>query len=175
MEPTGPYTERQWAPIWWWLVAAALWATLVIAIGAYLPWWAGLAGAVLTGVPIALALGGWGARRVTVDDAGVRAGRSLLEWSYADEPIALDRAAARERLGPRAAVRAWLVTRPWLPEAVELPVRDPADPHPYWLIGTRDAGRLASAIRAARPAAGTPRPASDPARPDGSIGTPASG
>ncbi|HEY5420452.1 MAG TPA: DUF3093 family protein, partial [Marmoricola sp.] len=39
-----------------------------------------------------------------------------------------------------------LATRPYLKAAVRVPVSDPDDPAPYWLVGTRHPDRLAAAL-----------------------------
>ena len=42
--------------------------------------------------------------------------------------------------------------RSYADEAVEIAVVDPADSHPYWLVSTHDAAKLAMAIETARSA-----------------------
>ena len=59
----------------------------------------------------------------------------------------LDRDALRERLGVRAQNGAWVQVRPWLRTAVLLPVTDPEDDTPYWLVGTRRPLELALACQ----------------------------
>ena len=49
-------------------------------------------------------------------------------------------------LGVEADARAYLATRPYLKAAVKVPVSDPDDPAPYWLVGTRHPDRLAAAL-----------------------------
>lgn len=41
---------------------------------------------------------------------------------------------------------AWVATRPWSRAAVRLPVVDPEDDTPYWLVGTKDPVALMSAL-----------------------------
>ena len=60
----------------------------------------------------------------------------------------LDRQALRLWRGPRAQRDAWVRVRPWMTTAVLLPVTDPEDDTPYWLIGTRDPVSLAVALTA---------------------------
>ncbi|HNI70134.1 MAG TPA: DUF3093 family protein [Marmoricola sp.] len=66
------------------------------------------------------------------------------------EIVALDKEATRELLGVGADARAYLLTRPYLKRSVRVEITDPADPTPYWVIGTRRPAELASAINAAR-------------------------
>ena len=60
------------------------------------------------------------------------------------------RGPAREALGPGADPRAFLFTRPFLSSVVRVDLRDPADPHPYWLVSTRRPRQLAAALEEAR-------------------------
>ena len=50
--------------------------------------------------------------------------------------------------GVDADARAFLYTRPYLKRSVRLPVLDPADRTPYWLVSTRHPQRLAAALSA---------------------------
>ncbi len=50
--------------------------------------------------------------------------------------------------GVDADARAFLVTRPYLKRSVLVPVLDPDDRTPYWLISTRHPDRLAAALGA---------------------------
>ena len=80
-------------------------------------------------------------------------------WQHLGPAEVLDPEATRRALGPGADARAFLVTRPYLKRAVRVPVTDPADPTPYWLVGSRHPDALAAALnaRAIGPAA-TPLP-----------------
>lgn len=62
-------------------------------------------------------------------------------------PEVLDRDRLRLYLGPAARQDAWVVTRPWTKGAVLLPVTDPEDDTPYWLVGSRTPEALAEALR----------------------------
>lgn len=57
-------------------------------------------------------------------------------------------------LGPRADARAYLAHRGWIRTAIQVEVRDDADPTPYWLISTRRADELAAALTSIRPPVG---------------------
>ena len=54
--------------------------------------------------------------------------------------------ALRERMGVRAHRDAWVRVKPWAHQGVLLPVRDPDDDTPYWLVGTRRPQDLAVAL-----------------------------
>jgi len=61
-------------------------------------------------------------------------------------PEVLEASELRLWMGPRADVRAWVATRPWLRTGVRLPVVDPEDETPYWIVGTRHPAALAEAV-----------------------------
>ena len=52
----------------------------------------------------------------------------------------------RERMGVRAQRDAWVRVKPWARQGVLLPVVDPEDDTPYWLVGTRRPHDLAVAV-----------------------------
>lgn len=151
MSQTQPlFVEHRLVPAWWWVVIGFFVGTLALAAW----WYLGPGGALVLGGGTGLVVVGvvvaWGRGPVRVDAAGVTVGRNRITWEWAGEATALDADATWEILGPGADPRAFLHTRPWLPEAVRLAVDDADDPHPYWLIGTRDAAALAAAMTAAR-------------------------
>jgi hypothetical protein len=136
-------------PVWW------VWAALLFVTGtlgvAYLaavgPAWGLGAFVVSTGAAV------WGLVSTTpvvqVDDLVVRAGRARLPLPYAGRAESLAPDAATALRGPDADARAFLLLRPAIPGAVRIDVDDPRDPHPYWLVSSRHADRLAAAVNAA--------------------------
>ena len=84
-------------------------------------------------------------------DGELRAGRARIALEHLGPAQSLDVAATRATMGAQADARAFLVMRPYLSRAVLVPVTDPADPTPYWLVGSRHPDALAAAINA-RPA-----------------------
>lgn len=146
------YAERLRPPILWWVVVALLASTFVVAVAVFLPGWVVLvslavAVAVVVGMMLAFTA------TVRVSPSGFSAARSTLEWEYVGPTTQLDRAAVRRRMGPDADPRAFILYRSYADEAVEIRVEDPADPHPYWLVSTHDAAKLAAAMETARSAA----------------------
>lgn len=152
------YVERLRVPFGYWVIAAAFGLTFIVAIGGYFPTFWFVLIAVLGTALIVGTLLVYGGVLVRVDDAGLRVGRSVVEWAYVGGVTELDTAALRDRLGTRSDARAFLCVRPYLRGGVEVTLADPADPHPYWLIGSRHPDRLTAAI-AARLAQSTPDPA----------------
>jgi hypothetical protein len=49
--------------------------------------------------------------------------------------------------GVDADARAYLVLRPYVKRAVRVPLLDPDDPTPYWLVSCRHPDRVLSALR----------------------------
>lgn len=140
------YREKLSCPASWWVIALAIALTSATAIGFYLGPPVALAGGIVTAVAVAAILMWFGALMITVDERGLTVGKSTLEWEYQGSVRALDADAARARMGPDADARAHEVTRPFVGGAVEVEVRDAADPHPYWLVSTRQPAQLAAAI-----------------------------
>lgn len=145
------YAERLRPPILWWLVVALLAATFVIAVAVFLPGWIVLVSLV---VAVAIVVGLMGAFMATIraTPAGLRVSRSTLEWAFVGPTTQLTKTEVRKRLGPDADPRAFVMYRSYADEAVEIRVDDPADPHPYWLVSTHNAAKLASTIETARSA-----------------------
>lgn len=140
------YHEKLRAPVSWWVIALVFGLTFVTAVGFYLGPWVAAGAGVVTTAGIAVALGSIGRTAVLVDERGVTVGRSLLEWPYVGEVQVLDAPATHDRLGPGADARALVVQRPYIAESVEVAIADPADPHPYWLVSSRQPAQLAAAI-----------------------------
>ncbi len=139
------YSERLTPPLSWWLVALlgalALWPVLGVAIG----WWWGLAAAVAVFAVIGAVLLA-GSIMITVDGSGLKVGRAWVEHRFIAGGRSLDAEQTRDRRGRGADARAYLVLRPYLRDAVEVELADPADPVPYWLISSRHPDRLADAL-----------------------------
>ncbi len=147
------YRERLVVPLGWWLIGLMFGLSFVVALGAWLgPWWA-VGSAIVAAALIGVALVRYSVVVVSVEDAGLRVGRAYVPWAFVGDITDLDATAAHDRLGPRADARAFVVTRPYLAEAVEVSIEDPADPHPYWLVGSRHAKTFAREARTARDAA----------------------
>jgi len=144
------YSERLRVPASWWLLAVACVALLGTTL------WAGLGVAtaiviyaVLEGACVALLLA-WGAARIRVTSSELVAGSRRLPLARIAEVAAMDAAQTRALRGPRADPAAYLLVRPYLPQAVYVRVAGlPSEP-PYWLIGTRRPAELADAIERAR-------------------------
>lgn len=144
------YDERLRVPWLWWVVPAffiaTLWLAYLVAAG---PGWATLVAAV-SGAIVAFCLISYGNAPVRVHDGELVAGRARVPIAAIGAVDHLDETAARRLRGTGADPRAYLLIRPYLPEAVRVDIADPADPTPYWYVATRRPAELARAINAAR-------------------------
>ena len=142
---TAPYRERLWPRWWLWSLPLSLAALLAIAYGsAYGP----LTGWIILAIGVPAVLGFVIALSpvVMVDDVAMTAGRARLPLAAVRAVAVLDRdrLVAVRRTGD---ARAFTLLRPWTgPDAVEIRLDDPDDPHPAWLVTSRDPARLAAAV-----------------------------
>lgn len=153
------YHERLRVPVSWWVLGLLSGFMLGAGFLAGFDWEPALAVYVAITVPLAAFLLIWGWQRIEVSRGALRVGKSALPLAQAGHVTALDADQTRALRGPRADPAAFLLARPYLPEAVYIAVEDPVGVTPYWLIGTQQQAELAAAIEAARPAAragGTP-------------------
>ncbi|MEY2849126.1 MAG: hypothetical protein RI885_1793 [Actinomycetota bacterium] len=90
---------------------------------------------------------------IAVSKHRIAAGRANLPVAFAGAADAFEQQEAVLERGQRLDARAWLVLRGWIGPVVKIPVVDPADPTPYWLVSTRRPAQLVAAIADARSAA----------------------
>lgn len=142
------YRERLWPAPWVFLsTALVIPASLLV----FLPinMIAGvITAAVLYGGSVALLLAT--APVITVTESHLIAGRARLPIQLAGDPTAFRAEEATLERGQRLDARAWLVIRGWVSPVVKVPVTDPADPAPYWLVSSRKPDALVAAIAAAK-------------------------
>lgn len=148
MTLTPAYAERLGVPLRWWvqgtMLVATLWLAVVVALPALGAW-------IVTLVALALMtflFTAYGGARVVVEGGTLRAGRAHIGAEHLGTVVALDAEQTRRTAGVEADARAYLLIRPYLKRAVKVEITDPADPAPYWLIGTRRPEELARAIAA---------------------------
>ena len=146
--PVG-YDERLHVPLRWWALLTMFLATVLLAfLVATPPWVAFTVTATLCALAVAVFVS-YGAARVSVHDGTFRAGRAQIPVALLGAAVALDAVASRRLAGVDADARAFLLLRPYVKRSVRVPVEDPADPAPYWLVSTRHPDRLAAALEAA--------------------------
>ena len=142
------YVERLWpGPLGWSLVAgfAAFAGIALLPVDA-------VAAAVAVGVAFVLGvvLVVLGATTVAVRDGELRVGRAHIPVELLGPGRTLDRSGVRAAVGPGSDARAFVCLRAWLPGAVQLPVIDPDDPTPTWLVSTRRPEALLAAVSGAQ-------------------------
>jgi hypothetical protein len=139
-------TERWLVPWWWWL------AGLLLSLGGAAEIHGGVDGAqavlpyVLLPAAVLAGLAWLSRHRVRVTDGVLHVPGARAPLSAFGTPEVLTPAAYRQWRGPRAQRDAWVQVRPWFRTGVLLPVVDPDDDTPYWLVGSRDPERLAKAV-----------------------------
>ena len=150
MPDSATHDERLWPGPLGWSLTPALGVVVLIALFPAVPelaWVVGLVAAVLAvGATVALS------PRVRVADGELVAGRARIPVALLGEAEVLDRDGVHRVLGPGSDARTYAVLRSWLP-GVLVPVLDPQDPTPAWLISSRRPAALAAAITAQRQAA----------------------
>lgn len=143
---TVSYRERLRVPLRWYVQAtmflATVWLALVVSTPAWLAWAGTAAFTLVTFGLLALI----GSPLVQVADGQLRAGRARIPTRLLGPPEPLDKDGTRRVLGVEADARAFLLMRPYLKRSVRIPVHDPADPTPYWVVCTRHPDRLAAAL-----------------------------
>ena len=98
-------------------------------------------------LPVAVALLGLLSRgQVRVADGVLHVPGARAPLSAFGAPEVLEGPALRRALGPEADPLAGVAVRPWHRRAVRLPVVDPEDDTPYWLVGSRRPLSLVEAL-----------------------------
>jgi hypothetical protein len=150
--PMTRYRERLW-PAPWLLIASALVIPASMLVLAPISMLAGIVTAILLyGGCLALFL--VGAPTIEVDERILRAGRASVSLELLGKPRVFTGEEATLERGQRLDARAWLLIRGAIDPVVTVPLHDPADPTPYWVISTRRPRELAAAIEGSRRPAG---------------------
>nr|WP_255622140.1 DUF3093 domain-containing protein [Tessaracoccus sp. OS52] len=135
-------------PWWWWFVALLAVGSLAVALFAYLTVPLATAVVVLFAFAVGAVAYSYGNAAVSVSGDRLSVGRFSVEGKWIRGAEALQGDAAVAALGPEADTRDFLQTRPYVRDLVRVDLADPADPHPHWLVSSRNPDELASAIRA---------------------------
>lgn len=139
------YRERLHAHWALWAFSVFLTASLGIAYARALgPLWGGVTFVVTQLLTSWLLLAT--APLVQVDDRVLRAGQARLPLEHVGRVRVLSHEELRALQGVSADTRAYRCVRSWLPRALVVEVVDPSDPHPYWLVSSRDPEQVAAAL-----------------------------
>lgn len=148
---TGDGYRERLSPSLWGLVSAAIVAPMAALVFAPLNATVALVIGVLVGVAfVALLIAG--SPVIEVHDGVFRAGRAHIPVGHLGEPSIRTGEAAREARGPGLARGAWHVIRGGIDGIVVVPIEDPDDPAPEWVVSSRTPDRLAAALNRARTA-----------------------
>lgn len=139
------YRERLWPSPWVFLSTALVIPASLLVFLPISPL-AGIAVAILLyGAVVGVLVATTPTIEVTSDE--LRAGRARLPRSVIAGAEAHHAAEATAQRGVHLDARAWLLVRGWLPDLVRVDLADADDPTPYWLVSTRNADALASALK----------------------------
>jgi len=138
------YREKLW-PTPWIYVASLLLVPASILVLAPVSLPAGIATGVILYLVVIASLT-LTAPVIEVQDGMLRAGRAEIPLAYTGEAMPALDAQARIERGTGLDARAFLVIRGWVQPVVKVPITDPADPAPYWLLSSRRPKELAAAI-----------------------------
>lgn len=145
------YSERQWVPWYWWVIAVAFVSLLSVNLSLNRSWVYFAIGFVLFGALIAWLLIYWSRTtiRVEQDADGSRwliVGRASLPAEIVTRSLAVPPSAKRNAMGRQLDPAAFVVSHTWIKSMVMLVLDDPEDPTPYWLIGTKNPEKLLRAF-----------------------------
>lgn len=142
------YREKLWPTPWIYLASLLLVpASILVLAPVSMP--AGIATGVILYLAVIAALS-LTAPVIEVDEGMLRAGRAEISLAYTGDAVpAFDEDARIER-GTGLDARAFLVIRGWVQPVVKVPITDPSDPAPYWLLSSRRPKELAAAINGSR-------------------------
>jgi hypothetical protein len=138
------YREKLW-PTPWIYVASLLLVPASILVLAPVSLPAGIATGIILYLAVIASLT-ITAPVIEVHDGTLRAGRAEIPLAYTGEAVPAFDAQARIERGTGLDARAFLVIRGWVQPVVKVPITDPADPAPYWLLSSRRPKELAAAI-----------------------------
>ncbi|MGV8845505.1 DUF3093 domain-containing protein [Tessaracoccus sp.] len=140
------YVERLRVPLWWWLVALALVASLAMAVLAYVPLVQGITVVGLLALAMGMVVFAYGHTAIRVTGTALHVGRHVVQGRWIAGVEALGRAESAHAMAGGADTRDFLVTRPYIGDLVRVTLNDAADPHPHWLVSSRRAEQLAEAV-----------------------------
>ncbi|MGB8650107.1 MAG: DUF3093 domain-containing protein [Mycobacteriales bacterium] len=140
------YRERLRVPVWWAVIGLGVALLLAAEVHSGARGWRAVVPYVVALPLVVLGLVWLSRQEVRVQDGVLHVAGARAPLTAFGPAEVLDRDALRLWLGPAAQRDAWVAVRPWLTSAVRLPVTDPDDETPYWLVGTRDPVGLAVAL-----------------------------
>lgn len=144
----GDYRERL-GPSLWILVSAAVAGPMAALVFTPIDTTLALVIGAVVGVAV-VALLVAGSPALTLSRGELRAGRAHIDVALLGEPRAFTGEDARNARGAGLDPRSWHVIRGGIDGVVVVPVLDPDDPTPAWVVSTRTPDRLVAAVRRAQ-------------------------
>jgi len=138
------YRERL-APSFWIYLATALVIPASLLVFAPINIYAGIICALVLFVGSVALLVGL-APVIVVTDETLTAGKATIPLNLLGTPETFTGSAATIQRGQKLDTRAWLCMRGWVDPVVKIPLEDPNDPTPYWLVSTRNPKGLSAAL-----------------------------
>jgi hypothetical protein len=142
------YRERLYAAPWL-FIASALIIPITILILAPIDLTVGIVTAIVFYAAIVVVYI-VSAPTIVVTKTELIAGRARIPLGLVGDASAYDGEDARIQRGQKLDARAWLLIRGWFMPVVKVPVTDPQDPAPYWLLSTRNPDQLVRVLSEAR-------------------------
>jgi Protein of unknown function (DUF3093) len=142
------YRERLWPAVWMYLATALLIPGSLLVFVPISPIAGVISAVVLFGAAV-LGMILW-SPVLEVRDGVFRAGAARIPVEHVGTPEVFRGADATAARGVDLDARAWLCLRGWVDPVVRVPITDPRDPAPYWLVSTRRPDELVAALEAAR-------------------------
>lgn len=102
------------------------------------------AGLVANALVVAIMLGS--SPRILISEEFLIVGKAKIPRQYVGPVDVIDRSGKRIATGPDLDARAYLQVQPSVSGMVRIHLNDPQDPTPYWLVSTRQAERVKSAL-----------------------------
>ena len=145
-QTTSTFRSHDRWPIWLWLFCIFLAGSLAIAVEAALGNGAGLVTFLLQ-----IALISWAAMstplHIVVDEQTLRVGKATIDRHFITDLILLNPQEMALLRGRDANPLCWMALRFWVSRGMKIEINDPRDPTPYWLVSTKRAAALATALR----------------------------
>lgn len=147
------YTERLTPPVWVWVLG------LCFGVSVGFTFWVpfGMTFGIVSGIIVTALVLWWlwtTSPRITVTNQELQVGRAHIELYYVGLIARLDADSTARARGAEADPRAFAVMRPLsAKESITIEVCDDEDPHPYWLISSRDPQAFGNALVQAQQAA----------------------
>ena len=140
------YRERLVAPATWWVAGLVVAGFVAATVHSGASGWRAVTPYVLVPVLAVAALLVLSRHLVRVEDGVLHVPGARAPLTTFGPPEVLDADGVRLWRGPRAHPWGFASLQPWSRTAVLLPVVDPDDDTPYWLVATRRPGDLAAVL-----------------------------